>query len=180
MLEIGVEGTVGDVAVVLQADLDAVAEARGRDRVARVVHLALRQRHADGLHAEVLGGVHRHAAPAAADVEEPHAGPQAELAADQVVLRALRVGQRRLRRGEVGARVGHRLAEEEAVEVVGDVVVVGDRLGVAGARVAGAAQARLLGRRLERRAERARGARGRQQQPPAFQARLPPARAVGR
>ena len=37
----GVERTVCDVAKVLQADLDAVAEAGGSDRVARVLDLAL-------------------------------------------------------------------------------------------------------------------------------------------
>ena len=41
---------------------------------------------ASDLDAVVLGGVHRHAAPAAADVEQPHARLQRELAADQVEL----------------------------------------------------------------------------------------------
>ena len=61
--------------------------------------------HADDLHAVRLGGVQRQRAPAAADVEVPVArlGPvEAELAADQVELVALRVldGVRRV----VGAR----------------------------------------------------------------------------
>ena len=45
----------------------------------------------------VLGGVQRHAAPAATDVEKTHPRLQTQLAADQVVLRPLRVGQWRLR-----------------------------------------------------------------------------------
>ncbi len=80
---------------------------------------------------------------------------------------------------EVGARVGHRLAQEEAIEVVGHVVVVGDGLRVAAARVERAVQARLLGRRRRRAAERADRARGREQPPPGLQARPPSARPVG-
>ena len=49
-------------------------------------------------HAVVLGGVQDQRAPAAADVEQPHARLQVELAADQVELGALRVGQRLVRR----------------------------------------------------------------------------------
>ena len=46
------------------------------------------------LHAIVLRGVHDHAAPAAADVEQPHSRLQPELARDQVVLGVLRLLQR--------------------------------------------------------------------------------------
>src|SRR5450756_3011293 len=48
-----------------------------------------------------------------------------------------------------------------------------DRLSVPAARVEGAAQARFLGRWLERAAERAGGAGGREQPPSALQARPP-------
>ena len=78
-------------------------------------------------------------------------GLEPELAADELVLRGLRVLQRR--RPAIDhdrARVGHRGPEHDPVEVVRDVVVVRDRGGVAFLRVAPAVQAGLLGRRRER------------------------------
>ena len=83
------------------------------------------------LHAVVLGRVEHHAAPPAPDVEQPHPGLEAELAADELVLVRLRV----LERGGVvvphRARVGERRPEHHPVEVVRHVVVVRDRGGVA-------------------------------------------------
>ncbi len=76
-----------------------------------------------------------HAAPAAADVEQPHARAQVELAGDQVVLGLLRLLQGRLGRGVAGTGVGHRLAQHHLVEPVRDVVVVVDRRRVAPAGV---------------------------------------------
>ena len=58
------------------------------------VGLAGRQRDADGADAVVLGRVQHHAAPAAADVEQPHARLEPELAADELVLGRLRVLER--------------------------------------------------------------------------------------
>ena len=86
----------------------------------------------DGPHAVVAGGVERHAAPAAADVEQPHARLEAELAADQLVLVGLGLLERVGRVVEHGARVGHARAQHHPVEVVGDVVVVADGRRVAG------------------------------------------------
>ena len=77
-----------------------------------------------------------HAAPAAADVEEPVALAEAELVEDEAVLGVLRLLQRRARVGVARAGVGHRRPEDELVEAVRDVVVVADRTGVAGHRVA--------------------------------------------
>ena len=82
-----------DVAVVLQADLDAVGSPASATRFGHV-GLRARERDADGLHAVVLGRVHHHAAPAAAHVEQPHAGLEAQLAADQLVLVGLRLLER--------------------------------------------------------------------------------------
>ena len=119
-----------DVAVVLHAVLDAL-DAGVRRGLLRVLGLVRRQRDADRLHAVVARRVHDHAAPSAADVEQAHAGAQAELAADQVVLRGLRL----LEGGVLGrphrARVRHRGPEHHSVELVRDVVVVRDRSRVA-------------------------------------------------
>ena len=93
-----------------------------------------------------------HAAPAAADVEEAHPGLEVELAGHQLVLGRLGRLEADARVGPHAAGVRHRRAEHEGVEVVRDVVVVGDGLGVAGLGVAQAVQAGLLrgrGQRLQ-------------------------------
>ena len=72
-------------------------------------------------------------------------------------LRAVEVG---LIVGEAGARVRHRRPEHEPVEVVADVVVVGDGGGVAAHRVAPAVEPGLLRRRRQRPAEDAEPAGG--------------------
>ena len=94
-----------------------------------------RERDAERGDAVVLDGVPHHPAPAAADVEQAHARPEVELAADQVVLGRLRLLEAGVRGRVAGAGVGHRRPEHHLVERVGHVVVVGDRLGVARAGV---------------------------------------------
>ena len=146
----GVVRTVVHVAEVGEAHLDAVAQAALGGPLAGQLGLRTRERDADGVHAVVLGRVQQHAAPPTADVEEAHAGLEVELAADELVLVRLGV----LQRGGVvvphRAGVCERRPEHHPVEVVGDVVVVRDRGGVALARVTPALQPRLLGRRRER------------------------------
>ena len=83
----------------------------------------------------MLRGVDQQRAPAAADVEQPLAGLEAQLGADQLELALLRGFQRLAGVGEVRARVDHARAEEKPVEVVRDVVVVLDRGLVARERV---------------------------------------------
>ena len=73
-----------------------------------------------------------------------------ELAGDEVVLGRLGVVERHAVVDEAGARVRHRLAEDDPVEVVADVVVVADRPRVAAQRVAPTLQPRLLRRRRQR------------------------------
>ena len=85
-------------------------------------------------------------APAAADVEQVLPGLEVELGAHELVLRLLRLLERGRPAREDRARVGHRRPEEEPEVVVGDVVVVAHRAGVALARVAPAAR-HELGRR---------------------------------
>ncbi len=137
------------VAVVLQADVDDVVEAGRGDPLAGQLDLSLRQGHPDDPGAVVAGGVDRKAPPSAADVEQPRAGPQPQLAADHLELAPLR-GLEVLRRvEEVGAGVDEVGVEEQPEEVVADVVVEAHRGGVAGAGVRLAVQ---LGPRQRRRA----------------------------
>ena len=143
------KGPSVDVAVVLQADLDLVGQARLGDPLLGQLGLAPGDRDADRLDPVVLGGVQHHAAPAAAHVEQAHARLQAQLAADQLVLVGLRLLQRVGRVVEHRARVGQAGPEHEPVEGVGDVVVVADRRRVAGLAVAPPVQADLLGRRRQ-------------------------------
>jgi hypothetical protein len=92
----------------------------------------------------VLGSVHHHPAPPAADVEQTHAGPEVELAADQLVLGLLRSIEADVGALPHAAGVGHRAAQEQAVEVVRDVIVVRNRRRVARLRVAAAVESSLL------------------------------------
>ena len=101
-------------------------------------------------------------------------GPQVELAADQVQLVALGVGEAVVRRRSlrpVPARVGHLRVEQELVELVGQVVVVGDRGPVAAAGVQPAGQPGLRRGRPRARADRA--------EPQAAQPRRRRARSAG-
>ncbi len=126
----GVIGAVLDVPVVLDPQLDEVGQALFRDPLAAVRGLLPGERDAGDLDAVLAGGVQRHGAPAAADVQQAVSGLQGEFAADQVELVALGLLQ-----GGAGAPVGagvhHRRPQHVAVEVVADVVVVADCLSVA-------------------------------------------------
>ena len=82
------------------------------------------------LHAVVLGRVQQEAAPAGADVEEALAFLQHQLAADVLQLGFLRRGQVHAGVAVIGAGIDPLRVEPEGVEVVGDVVVELDLLGV--------------------------------------------------
>ena len=123
------------VAIVAKLHLGAVGQALRRDPLARQAGLRLGQGDAGGVHPVVGRRVPDQRPPAAADVQEALARAQAQLAADQVQLLLLGLVERRLRAGEIGARVDHVAIEPEPVEVVADVVVVADRLAVARPRV---------------------------------------------
>ncbi len=92
--------------------------------------------------AVVLSRVQGQRTPAAADVQQPCAGPQSELAADQLQLVALGVGGPVAGgvAGPVAAGVRHGRVEEQGVEGVGQVVVVADRRPVPGLAVQRSAQ----------------------------------------
>ena len=111
------------------------------------------------LDAVVLGGVDGEAAPAAADVEHALALLKAELGGHEVELGELRFLEGLGAAREERAAVGHRVVEEEREELVADVVVVADGVGVAGDAVPLAVEAQLEARRLGD-AGRQRGHRG--------------------
>jgi hypothetical protein len=87
--------------------------------------------------------VHGERAPAAADVEQPLTRLQAELGAHELALDVLGLLERLRAAREDGARVRHRLVEEEREVVVADVVVVADRAAVARDAVAAALRTQL-------------------------------------
>ena len=89
------------IPVVLDPDLGA-GEAQAAGPLPDVAALLAGQRHACHLDLVVAGRVDGQRAPAAAHVEQPLAGLQAELAADQLQLGALRVGQVRWPAGPSG------------------------------------------------------------------------------
>ena len=117
-----------DLAEVPHLDAAATFEARRADALVRELGLRLGQRHAERFHAVVLDRVHDEPAPAAADVEEPFALAQPQLAADVVELLLLRRVEVVVRCAEVRARVDHPPVEEEPVELGVEVVVVVDGL----------------------------------------------------
>ena len=119
-------------------DGDAVFQTLGADAFARERGLRFRQRDAVADDAVVLGRMDKHRAPAAADVEQPLARLQPELAADMVELVGLRLVDAVGEIGEIAAAVDHAFVEEEPVEVIRDVVVMLDRflVGAADERVA--------------------------------------------
>src|SRR5215467_7500229 len=106
-----VEGTLRHVPVVEVAHLGQPGQPGVLDRPLGPGRLLRRQRHAQRLHAVLPGGVADHAAPPAADVKQPHAGPEPQLPGDQVVLVLLRLLQRRVLPRVAGAGVGHRRPE---------------------------------------------------------------------
>ena len=93
MLAIASKDSSLKFAVVHDADLDPIAEARILDAPARKRRLRLGQRDTHDLDAVSARGVNREAPPATADVEDAFAGHEAELAADQLELRLLRLFQ---------------------------------------------------------------------------------------
>jgi len=149
-----VEARFRDVPVVQVPHLGEPGQPLPLDRGLRPGGLLGGQRDPEGLDAVLPGGVHHHAAPAAAHVEQPHARPKPELAGDQVELVDLRLFQGGVLARVAGAGVGHRRPEHPLVEPVGHVVVMGDGPGVAALGVQradgpAAAHADLLGRRRD-------------------------------
>ena len=144
-----------ELPIVLQPDVDQVVEAGGGHALPRPRRLLAADGDAHDSCLVSLGGMHREGAPAAPDVEEPTPRRlvETQLAADQLVLVGLGLGQAHGRRREPGTRVRHGRAEHDVVELVADVVVVAHHLAVAAQGVTPAARSHLLGRRRERGAD---------------------------
>src|SRR5208283_3717117 len=101
-----VELALRDVPVIEVTDLRQAGQARPLDSLAAPGRLLPGQSDAERADAVFAGRVHDHAAPAAADVEQPDAAAQAEFARDQVELVLLSLFQRRVRRRVTGTGVG--------------------------------------------------------------------------
>jgi hypothetical protein len=127
----GVERSVGDVSKVLHAKVDEVAHSCESRLLGRVLPLRLRERNADDVDTVGTRGVNGHGTPSATHVEEAHTRLQLKFLGDEVDLSLLGDLEGVIRRAKDGARIGHRRSQHHFVEVVGDVVVVGDRLLVA-------------------------------------------------
>jgi len=85
----------------------------------------------------VAGGMDRQRAPAAADVEQGHPRAQPQLATHMFQLGLLGLGQVLVATREIRAGIHHGRVEPARIEVVGDVVVVLDRLLVRASRMLG-------------------------------------------
>ena len=142
--------TIAYVAVVLQPDFDEVRETGLGDAFGRVLRLLTRERDPDRAHIVVARRVHCEGRPPAADVEQPHAGFERELATDELVLRLLRGFETHGRRRPHSAGVCEARAEQDVVEVVREVVVVRDRSGVSRTRMHPTAEPRFLWRGRKR------------------------------
>ena len=115
-----------DLAVVLDAEAHAVGEAGGGGALGGDAVLLLGEGDAGDVGAGDAGEVERHAAPAAADVEDAGAGADEELGGDQALLGELGLVERHVGVLEEGAGILHVAVEEEPVEPLVEVVVVGD------------------------------------------------------
>ena len=88
-----------------------------------------------GVHTVLARGPTYERPPAAADIQQPFAGPQAQLAANVLKLVALRRVQRIGGLLEVGAGVHPLLVQPQPIELVGHVIVERDRGAIAVARM---------------------------------------------
>ena len=131
-----------DLAVVLQAEAHPVGEAGGGGALGGDAVLLLGEGDAGDVGAADPGEVERHAAPAAADVEDAGAGADQELGGDQPLLGELGLVERHVGVLEVGAGILHVAVEEEPVEPLVEVVVVGD-VGAGGLEADGADDRRV-------------------------------------
>lgn len=120
------------VAVVEQLQGDPVFQALGPDPFLAQRQLFLAQGDAGDLDAELASGQARQAAPATADIQQLLARLQAQLATQVAKLGQLRGGEVFPAGFEIGAGIDHFRIQPEPVEVVGQVVVVMDGLGVGG------------------------------------------------
>ena len=115
-----------DRAVIDQLELHMVGDARGLGALAGDLELALRQGDAEDVDPGDLVQIERHPAPAAADVEHALPRLERELGGDMRLLVGLRLLEAVAGVGEVSAAILLVVVEEEFVELVLEVVMVGD------------------------------------------------------
>src|SRR5262244_836811 len=120
----------GQVAQVAMLDEAASLESLALDARHGPVRLGFGKRHSVRGDPVVLRRPDAEPTPAAADVEERLPRLEPELAADEIDLVRLRLLELAVGLAIVGARVEHEGVEEERVEVIGHVVVMGNGLGV--------------------------------------------------
>ena len=120
-----VEGP-GLLAVVAQLEPDPVGQALAAGALPADLELLLGQRDPEHLAGAGLGERQREPAPARADVEHPHARPQQQLGREVALLVRLRLLEVGVRMGEVGAAVLPVAVQEQIVQPVRQIVVMGD------------------------------------------------------
>src|SRR5689334_976133 len=119
-------------AVILPADLDLVAEPHRGDAVAGIGELLVAQGYTDAFDAVARRCPAQQPAPAAADVEQPLTRTKPQLTADMLELLLLRRVEIFLAGFEIGAGIDHVAVQPEAIEVVGNVVMVAHRCRIPG------------------------------------------------
>jgi hypothetical protein len=101
-----------EIAVVLQPNLDAVAQTPLGGASDGEIALLGRQRDPAGANAITACRVQDQRAPTTPDVQQPHPRFELQLATDHVQLRGLRIVQRLALAGEIRRRVGHVVVEQ--------------------------------------------------------------------
>lgn len=128
-----VEATIlGQVTVVEDLQVDLVSQALLLDPLAAQLQLLLAQCDAKHLGAILTGGEARQPAPATTDIQQVIPSLQAQLAAQVVELVLLGLGQGVVRLLEVGTGIDHVRVEPQLVELVGQIVVIGNGFGIGG------------------------------------------------
>ena len=129
-----VESGFRHIAIIHETDFGEVLKAFAFDPFLAPRDLLVREGHADYVNAAPCGD-DLHGPPAAADIQQPVSGLEAELVEHQVELGFLRGLQGVGRLVEQGARVRHGRPENEPVEVIRLVVMVADGRRIAGLAV---------------------------------------------
>ena len=118
----------GEIAIVFEPDVRAIGDALAPESLPRKMELFGRDGDCGHMAAVKAHRMAGESAPAAADFEHAIIRGEAQLAAERVVFFRLRGFEGLIRRGEIRAGVGHRRVEPQTVEIVPEVVVLGDVL----------------------------------------------------
>ena len=123
--------------VVAQLDLNLALQALLGNQTLHMIELVARQRDAMGVHAIMLGRPEDQPAPAGAYVPEALARLELELFADVIELGLLRLRQAHALLFVVSAGIDAARVQPQRVEIVGEIVMKLNLLGIAGQRVHG-------------------------------------------